>query len=330
MREIVLLGSWTNTPEREDTLIRTILKWKKYDIPIALGTHFPISRKIQNMIDYYIFDKNNYPDPTITMFDWYSYDNVKVTLPWPTPFYAHSAIISSSNAMKVIYNRCDFIYFQEFDVDLNVDETVNIVRKIRVPEKKLYMFNWLNQENQYATNVYFFYKEGFYELWKNIETTTDYKNLVNENGGVIMAEHLCKNIIDHQKINIHLFDLYTTDTLIKNFTTHASARKLEPRIVLSNTSDNRYCLFIINELKIPIVCEIQELNKLTWLKTTNLQKLNANNGMYYKIHNSNMNLKISYNNIDKEYDINQNSTFNEGLFEFLDGSKLHSKKNTFW
>jgi hypothetical protein len=330
MKEIVLLGSWTNTPEREETLIETILKWKKHDIPIALGTHFPVSRKIQNMIDYYVFDKNNYPDPTITMYDWYRWNNLKITMPWPKLFYAHSMIISSSNTMKIIYNKCDFIYYQEFDVNLNIEETLNIVRKIRTPEKKLYMFNWLSQANQYATNVYFFYKEGFYELWKNMETSDDYKNLVNQNGNVIMPEYLCKNIIDTQKINIHLFDSSTTEILINDFTIHDSARELEPRIALSSTTNNNVILFLVNELEYPVTYEIQETNKITGELTSTSQKINGNLGIYYKIYDNNTYLKISCNNIKKEYDINPGTIFSECLFEFFDGTNLYPIKDTWW
>ncbi len=57
--DVFVIDSWPNTPEKEDTLVELINKIKVFNIPIILCGHYPIKPEIQNMVDYFIFDKNN-------------------------------------------------------------------------------------------------------------------------------------------------------------------------------------------------------------------------------------------------------------------------------
>jgi autotransporter strand-loop-strand O-heptosyltransferase len=57
--DVFVIDSWPNTKEKEDTLIDLIKRLKHFNIPIILAGHFPISSYIQELVDYYIFDKKN-------------------------------------------------------------------------------------------------------------------------------------------------------------------------------------------------------------------------------------------------------------------------------
>lgn len=57
--DIFVIGAYVNNIKKEETLVSLIERLKPLNIPILLSAHYPISAAIQNMVDYYIFDKDN-------------------------------------------------------------------------------------------------------------------------------------------------------------------------------------------------------------------------------------------------------------------------------
>ena len=57
--DVFVIDCWPDTKEKESTLIELIKKVKVYGAPIILAGHYPISTKIQRMVDYYLYDGNN-------------------------------------------------------------------------------------------------------------------------------------------------------------------------------------------------------------------------------------------------------------------------------
>lgn len=58
--DIFVIDTWPDTESKENDLIECIKKLKQFSpIPILLVSHYPIKTEIQNMVDYYLFDKDN-------------------------------------------------------------------------------------------------------------------------------------------------------------------------------------------------------------------------------------------------------------------------------
>jgi len=57
--DVFVIDCWPDTKEKESTLIELIKKVKVYGAPIILTGHYPVSTKIQRMVDYYLYDGNN-------------------------------------------------------------------------------------------------------------------------------------------------------------------------------------------------------------------------------------------------------------------------------
>lgn len=57
--DVFVIDSWPNTIEKEKTLIKLIQRLKEFNIPIILVGHYPIKQEIQELVDYYLFDKKN-------------------------------------------------------------------------------------------------------------------------------------------------------------------------------------------------------------------------------------------------------------------------------
>jgi autotransporter strand-loop-strand O-heptosyltransferase len=57
--DIFVIDCWIDTIAKEKNLINLIERLKMYDIPILVTGHYPIKPEIQQMVDFYLFDKNN-------------------------------------------------------------------------------------------------------------------------------------------------------------------------------------------------------------------------------------------------------------------------------
>jgi glycosyltransferase involved in cell wall biosynthesis len=58
-KEAIIIGTYPNLLKREQLTIECIRSLKPLNRKIILVSHFPVSAEIQNMVDYYIFDKEN-------------------------------------------------------------------------------------------------------------------------------------------------------------------------------------------------------------------------------------------------------------------------------
>jgi autotransporter strand-loop-strand O-heptosyltransferase len=57
--DIFVIDCWPDNKEKEEVLINLIERLKTYNIPIILCGHYTVSPHIQEMVDYYLYDKNN-------------------------------------------------------------------------------------------------------------------------------------------------------------------------------------------------------------------------------------------------------------------------------
>ncbi len=57
--DVFIIDSWTDTIEKENTLIELIKRIKVFNVPIILATHYAVKPEIQKLVDYYIYDSNN-------------------------------------------------------------------------------------------------------------------------------------------------------------------------------------------------------------------------------------------------------------------------------
>ncbi len=88
--------------KKELTLVETILDWKKYNLPVILSTHYPVNSNIQNLVDYYIFDKEQYLDPAIMNQHIYSCSSFEIVADFDRPYHAPAALIAYQNAIRLL------------------------------------------------------------------------------------------------------------------------------------------------------------------------------------------------------------------------------------
>jgi autotransporter strand-loop-strand O-heptosyltransferase len=124
---VFVIDSWIDTPSKENDLINLIKRLKTFNITIVLTGHYPIKSEIQNMVDYYIFDKNN---PLLLFEEFEKYDLTGVR--WSS--LGDQKIENSMNfhhdyaiweSMRNAFNFCDYLgkkYIHFFEYDNLPDE----------------------------------------------------------------------------------------------------------------------------------------------------------------------------------------------------------------
>lgn len=120
--DIFIIDSWLDTKAKEDTVIKLIKSLKQFNIPILLTGHYPIKPEIQNLVDYFLFDKDNpilkhdeFADHAVSSGRWTKIDDI--TISNEMEFHHDYAIWQTMrNAFKFADNLGKkYIHFLEYD-----------------------------------------------------------------------------------------------------------------------------------------------------------------------------------------------------------------------
>jgi len=326
MKEAVLIGSYSNTMEKEISLIKTILDWKKHNIPIILSTHYPESERVQNLVDYYIFDKKQFMEDKLTVNQFYGCGSFRIDAPANRPYHAAAGMIALQNAIRAFGDKYDFIYLQDYDVQLNKEEAIKFCRELYSSKFEIFMMNWRELQDAYATNVCFFKQGMFNKIWGDIQSVEDYLALVQLTPQKnIFIEHLAKNLIEFKNLKdyLYLFNKEQCDKLINDFSEH-TADVVEPRIYMSSTTTGRAVLFLVNPEKGKLDFKIQTKNLINGQENERIQSLVGPVSMYWSLY-ENTYVKVQCNKIEKSYYVTPFNTFNECTFKFLDNTQIFAK-----
>jgi hypothetical protein len=185
MKNIIIINSYANTDEKLNVLFNYILQIKKSNNHILLTSHLPLPSNIVELVNYYIYDKENLllpieRSPVVWFADYEEYINLNCSR------HAYTII-------KNVYNSLNFakslgyknFIFSEGDCVFNnegVDKLQCIYDILENTNKKLFMFKLENQiynkhkflyiTNFFAGNIDYFLKNiplvKSFEEWCNV------------------------------------------------------------------------------------------------------------------------------------------------------------------
>jgi len=138
--DIFVLDAWPNSPEKEADLLECIKKLREFSgIPILLATHYPIRPEIQQLVDYFIYDKDNpillrseFSQNSVNSGRWSSTPDFRIDS--ELPFHHDYAIWKT---MQNAFNFCKYlgkkvIHFIEYD---NLIDTFQFKQAFMEPMK---------------------------------------------------------------------------------------------------------------------------------------------------------------------------------------------------
>ena len=161
MKVLIVIGAYPNTTKKEEVLKQEIESLKSLGFDFMIVSHYPVSVELQDMVDYYIYDKNQ----TLTPKDRSPYY-------WFNSHNFHIKVFNSRHSLPICQNmfnsfkfseikNYDFVFFVEND---NIF-TPNDVNKFRtllnemVSENKQCIFfkpESFRQDNSYVYETQLF------------------------------------------------------------------------------------------------------------------------------------------------------------------------------
>lgn len=121
MKKLFVIGAYPNSKKKEDILKKEILSLKHLDYDIMIVSHYPVSKEIQLMVDYYLYDKNQNLTPQ-------KYSNGVMASPyyWSAQPSFYIKVYNQRHALPICQNmfnsfkfseilKYDFVFFLEND-----------------------------------------------------------------------------------------------------------------------------------------------------------------------------------------------------------------------
>ena len=326
MKEIAIICAWLTSREKENTLIENIQRWKEHNIPVMISSQYIINSEIQKLVDYYLYDSEQYMDNRLKVQRVITYEDLTFTSNYPRPNHAAGVMAAYSHALKVVGSKYDICYLLNYDAMLRVDLLSNFVRAKEQDKYNLFLFPWCDFDDAHGTHVIISRNNGFNKVWGRMETTEDYlQQTLSTKSKNNMVEWLIKELVELKGLQneTYLFNKDEEDLFLEEMDRHKTDADLLRVIVnLASTTTGGAILFIINELENkPIQYKITE----TSIPSCNVQihegEIIGNRHYVWRAFGPSTHLVVETSYAfakRKEYLILANSKFNECFFTFND------------
>jgi autotransporter strand-loop-strand O-heptosyltransferase len=189
--DIFVIDCWPDNEQKEKTLLDLIDRIKVFNVPIILCGHYPVNPKIQDKVDYFIFDKNNdvlhekdFEEYGVFSDRWTQLNNCKITN--RVNFHHDYAIwLTMKNAFNLANQLGKkYIHFLEYDnLPDQIQYRQSFMEYIRNHDAVLYEYSEgsTKEDNPYCATFIFSIKTDIaLRLINQINTKEDYfKNRPN-------------------------------------------------------------------------------------------------------------------------------------------------------
>lgn len=178
--DIFVIGEFINSKRKEEVLISLISSLKQFNIPILLTGHYPVSSEIQEMCDYYLFDKEN---PMLSKYDMGDYGieclNYWVeTNDWDVYLHSDShdycvwtLMRNATNFVESIGKKT--IHYIDYDNLPNLDQYKNEVL-LPIKNHDAVVFDIPAHPDRYATFIYSIKTNIATNIFNRLKTKDEY------------------------------------------------------------------------------------------------------------------------------------------------------------
>jgi hypothetical protein len=148
MKDVLIINSYANTPSRRDVLINCINQLKKLKRDIILISNHRDDQYIQQIVDYYIYDSDNFLLPRENSpINWFADEHETIHIFHPgTSYIVYKNMCTSISFAKYLgYKR---FFYLEFDVNFS-DEDLSKIESIFddvLYNNKMWMCNYISHD----------------------------------------------------------------------------------------------------------------------------------------------------------------------------------------
>lgn len=189
---VIVINSHINNKAKEDILIECIKQLKKTGIDIMISSHTRISSEILDLVDYYVFDKDN---PMISSHtDFYFWRNKQIEIQIKTPLSAHS-YTALKNVKNAVYFAKSlgkkYFYHIEYDCVISDEDVDTLLNLPKENKGHLGYFDIYNlSPGHKGISMLFYYSEvdSFLNIVQIPDTVEEYTKYTSDHIGGIASE----------------------------------------------------------------------------------------------------------------------------------------------
>jgi hypothetical protein len=314
MKKVIIIGSYPKDKLTEQMLIDCINSLKNFGWDIILTSHIAISKEIVEMVDFYIYDKENKLEPIeLTPIYWYNTSNFQLYLNGRGHIIPVCRNIRNGIGLSEVLGY-DLFYYMESDNILEISDIQklkDISNSMLQQEKSLIFFKPGDELDPRYESLMFGGKPSYF--LKNMTIPLKIEDMLKHKMDLTLEEiffNSIKWIVD----DCYIINSNSTNFL-KNSTINLIANHARCEVI-RDTKNNGFGLWISNSAENPenISFSIND-NDFVYLPANGFYYLPVNIGQNFKITLIENNRKYF-----KEFDINLNNLhkFNEsGEINFI-------------
>lgn len=210
MKKQLLITSVYVKNEAGENMLKSVLRPLMHDFDICLVTHSPVSKELQSMVKYYIYDHRNemiYPSPSFHIwvdcpsFYFKSYHVSKV------PNHSYAAYRSYCNAVRLLENYYeDFIYIEGDCIFSKEDvEKLKEFKEISKKENKSASFFIFPEM---LSNMFFYSKMDFFKnTFPEMKTPEEYVSYCEKIGSWKSLENFMFKCAETKNVLSEIYNL---------------------------------------------------------------------------------------------------------------------------
>ena len=180
--ECFVIGAWTDTREKERNLINVIKELKSKDYPVCLVTHCPVSKDLQELVDYFIYEKENVLSDNWKLNFWRINNGVREEKISDVDYHGVACLMNIRNAIDLLNakDKFKYIHYREADLIYDFDKYMNIFKTEMLSNDKLALFIHYQDEN-YRTDLFSVDISWYDAAIPRAQSWEEYKNIENPN-----------------------------------------------------------------------------------------------------------------------------------------------------
>lgn len=197
-KNLLVIGSYPSTEDGEKVL-KSALNSVRADFDILLATHCPVSKDIQDMVQYFVYDhRNDIISFKNAVYFWADYPNFYFQLhqKQSNAYAVYRQLMNAAYLMEDYYE--DFVYMEGDCIFSSEDvEKIKQFKEICESNKKEALF--FKYDNFLASLVFYTKIKFFKEVFYFAKTPDDYQKYCTEIGSYGLLENFIYRNVERKK-----------------------------------------------------------------------------------------------------------------------------------
>jgi len=205
--EIFVIGAWTDTKLKEQNLISVIKDIKSKNYPVCLVAHCSISKEIQELVDYYIYEKENVLSLNWKLTFWRMRNGIREEKPSLVDYHGVACLMNIRNSIDLLLakEKFQYIHYREADLEYDFDSYMKSWNERSEISPVMFVHY---QDNRYRTDLFSCEVDWYNLVIPRVQSWQEYtdKSITNN----LILEYWFSDIVDKITKQEHI-------TFIKDF-----------------------------------------------------------------------------------------------------------------